>query len=74
MSTTSPNRQPRAATLALREAYDAFHIAFEDEFRGQATKANAASERRMRQLLRNFHKEIYVPYRDATLGRGGDEE
>lgn len=69
MSTINPELQPRAASVALRENWDRFATAFEDEFKGQATKANKASEARMRKLLRNFAKEVYVPYRDASLGR-----
>ncbi|MFA5626193.1 MAG: hypothetical protein WC965_01795 [Thiohalomonadaceae bacterium] len=67
--TNTLERQPSASSLTLRENFDAFVAAFEDEFRAQATKKNEASERRMRNLLRKFTKQVYEPYRDTTLGR-----
>lgn len=63
------NSGPRQSTVDLIANFDAFYSEFVGELNKQKTKANAASERRMRKLLREFHQNIYVPYRDASLGR-----
>lgn len=64
------NNEPTPATVALMAEMDSFMQDYFEEIRRQSTKANSASERRMRKLLREFNQRIYVPYRDASLGRG----
>lgn len=63
------NTEPTPATVALMAEMDNFMQDYFEEVRRQSTKANSASERRMRKLLREFNQRIYVPYRDASLGR-----
>ena len=53
--------------VAAKAAWEAKKVEIDAEFVKQEKRTNRSSETRVRKALRAVNKDVYVPYRDASL-------